>query len=122
MFAGGTQLQHALYAAAVEQKFRLDGTDPDAEVAVSSYRFPTERGLGEEAERRRDPEKLAALLRNMLGAINAGMFPPTDDPGMCAWCDYRDACGAHAEWMKEKLSANDNARKLAPVLEVRGHA
>lgn len=121
-FAGGTQLQHALYAAAVEQKFRRDGTDPAAEVAVSSYRFPTEKGLGEEAERRRDPEKLAALLRNMLGAINAGMFPPTDDPGMCAWCDYRDACGAHAEWMKEKLSADDNARKLAPVLEVRGHA
>lgn len=58
----------------------------------------------------------------MLAAMEQGVFPPTDDPGICRWCDYQAACGSHAKWMKDKREALENGDRLAHLLEVNGYA
>jgi RecB family exonuclease len=121
-FAGGTQIQHALYALAVEQWLRRTGADPEARVTEAAYAFPTERGLGEEVSRpqegRRD--ETVALLRRTLEAIRSGVFPPTDRPELCRRCEYSAVCGGHAEWKKAARAFPDNRERLAPLLEVNG--
>ncbi|MEX2415843.1 MAG: PD-(D/E)XK nuclease family protein, partial [Paenibacillaceae bacterium] len=97
-FSGGTQLQHALYAEAVEQYLRESGLDPAAEVVESAYVFPTERGMGNEVVRVQNrKEDLAKLIQHMLDAMRDGVFPPTKDPMNCNWCDYQGVCDGHAE-------------------------
>ncbi|HZG57008.1 PD-(D/E)XK nuclease family protein [Paenibacillus sp.] len=122
-FAGGAQLQHALYALAAEQWMRREGADPEGVVLEAAYAFPTERGLGEEALRpqagRRD--ETVALLRRMLESIRGGLFPPTEKPELCRRCDYAGVCGSHAEWKKQARSFPENRERLAPLLEVNGY-
>lgn len=122
-FAKGTQIQHALYALAVEQWLRQTGIDPLAEVVEAGYFFPTQRGLGEEMMRdQRERKKDAkSLLRSMVDAIQSGLFPPAGDPGYCARCDYAAVCGEHAAWKKEARSFPPNRERLAPLLEVNRH-
>jgi len=119
-FAGGTQIQHALYALAVEQWLRRTDADPEARVTEAAYAFPTERGLGEEVSRPQEGrrEEAVALLRRMLEAIRGGVFPPTDKPELCRRCDYAAVCGPHAEWKKHARAFPDNRERLAPLLEV----
>ncbi|MDQ0884996.1 ATP-dependent helicase/nuclease subunit B [Paenibacillus sp. V4I9] len=122
-FSGGTQLQLPLYGAAVEQWMRESGFDPEAQVVDSAYYFPTERGMGEEVSRsqtRRDD--LASLLQAALGSMKQGVFPPTNEPKNCSWCDYRAVCGAHAEHFEEKRTAPENAHRLGHILEVNRYA
>ncbi len=121
-FAGGTQIQHALYALAVEQWLRRTGADPQARVTEAAYAFPTERGLGEEVSRPQEGrrEDTVALLRRTLEAIRGGLFPPTDKPELCRRCDYAAVCGPHAEWKKHARALPDNRKRLAPLLEVNG--
>lgn len=124
-FAGGTQIQLALYGAAVEQLLRESGKDAQATVVSSSYYFPTVKGLGEEAEREQSVsrrEQLSSLVHSMLEAIGQGAFPPTGNPDLCKWCDYREACGDHALRFKGKRDREENSVRLRPILEVNGHA
>ncbi|WP_261303980.1 PD-(D/E)XK nuclease family protein [Paenibacillus andongensis] len=122
-FSGGTQLQLPLYGAAVEQWMRESGFDPEAQVVDSAYYFPTERGMGEEVSRsqtRRDD--LTSLLQAILGSMKHGVFPPTNEPKICSWCEYRVVCGAHAEQFEEKRTAPENAHRLGHILEVNRYA
>lgn len=124
-FSGGTQLQHALYAEAVEQYLREAGLDPSAKVVESAYVFPTERGMGNEVVRVQNrKEDLAKLIQHMLEAMRDGVFPPTKDPMNCNWCDYQGVCDGHAECMKKSLKREDeaNAKRLASILEVNRYA
>lgn len=124
-FAGGTQLQLALYGVAVEQLLRQAGHDPEAMVSSSSYYFPTARGLGEEAVREQSDsrrEELSSLIQSMLEAIGQGVFPPAENPDHCKWCDYQAVCGSHAEQFKEKREQAAHADRLRSVLEVNGYA
>lgn len=124
-FSGGTQLQHALYAEAVEQYLRESGLDPSADVVESAYVFPTERGMGGEVVRVQNRKKdLAKLVQHMLDAMRDGVFPPTKDPMNCNWCDYQGVCDGHAERMKKSLKREDeaNAERLASILEVNRYA
>lgn len=117
-FAGGTQLQHALYAMAVEQWLKQSGADPEAQVEEAAYVFPTEKGLGEEIVRLQNrKEKLVELLRSLLGSMGSGVFPPTREPSNCSYCDYAEACGNHAVWMKDK-----SGDRLQQLQEVYSHA
>lgn len=96
-FSGGTQLQHALYALAVEQLLRNSGVDSDAKVVESAYVFPSEKGMGHEVVRMQNrKEDLAQLVQHMLDAMSEGVFPPTKDKQNCTWCDYRGVCGSKA--------------------------
>jgi RecB family exonuclease len=122
-FAGGTQLQHAVYAAAVEQWLHESGLDPEAKVVESGYYFPTYRGQGHEITRDQNRrEDTSRLVGSMLEAMRQGLFPPTQDSRQCSWCDYQAVCGRHAEYMKEKRKEPGNGARLFPLLEVESYA
>lgn len=108
-FAGGRQLQHALYALAARELLR--GTDAQARV-VGSYYFPTARGR---RERRVRPEstqaEAAAVLRDLLDVLAAGAFVHTPDAEEdCRYCELQHACGRQAAARaKAKIEQADNA-------------
>ncbi|MCI3922276.1 PD-(D/E)XK nuclease family protein [Paenibacillus sp. TRM 82003] len=122
-FAGGTQVQHALYALAAEQWLRTSGNDPDAVVEEAAYAFPTRRGLGEEVIRSQKGrrEETASLLRAAAASIRSGAFPPTDRPEWCRYCDYSAVCGSHAERKKHVRGLPEHSERIAPLLEVTVH-
>ena len=124
-FSGGTQMQHALYAAATEQYLRKSGIDPEAIVVESAYVFPTERGMGSEVVRIQNRKQdLAKLIQHMLDAMKEGVFLPTKDPLNCNWCDYQGVCDGQAEQMKQTLKRDveANAQRLASLREVNRYA
>ncbi|WP_339278847.1 PD-(D/E)XK nuclease family protein [Paenibacillus sp. FSL W8-1187] len=123
-FAGGRQLQHALYAVAAEQYLRRSGIDPEAVVVESAYYFPTERGLGQEICRLQNRRgELAELTGLLLASIEAGAFPalPADERA-CGWCDYRDVCGREAEATREKWKLPDNEALVRQLREAENYA
>jgi ATP-dependent helicase/nuclease subunit B len=121
-YAGGTQLQHAVYARAVEQWLRREGIDPEAKVAYAEYYFPTYRGQGHEVTRAQNrSEDTGRLVGSMLKAMREGIFPPTKDSKHCGWCDYSEVCGRHADYMKDKRKDVDNGERLRPLLEVESY-
>lgn len=88
-FHGGRHLQAALYAQAVEQFPEFAGR----RVSRFEYRFPTQKGQGERVVYH--PDELARALpivRDLLGHVRRGEFPPTTDRSDCAWCDYVAVC------------------------------
>ncbi|MFY0544968.1 PD-(D/E)XK nuclease family protein [Brevibacillus sp. H7] len=118
-FSKGTQLQHAIYSIAVEQWLQRTGIDPQAKVVEASYYFPTFKGQGHEVTRSQNRrEATARLVSLMITAMEQGLFPPTQDPGKCKWCDFRDVCGNHAVHMKEKRNDPTNGERLSLMLEV----
>jgi ATP-dependent helicase/nuclease subunit B len=112
-FAGGRQLQHALYALAAEHLLRRD--DASARVASGSYYFPSERGGGERVPRpAAPPSALAAIVRDLLDVIASGAFVHTGDADDCSYCDFQLACGRNAvERARSKIDNPDNAVLIA---------
>jgi len=91
-FAGGRQLQHALYALAAAELLRA--TDPAARVAWGSYYFPTTRGRGERVRRPQgDPRIVAAVLSDLFDVLAGGAFVHTTDAHDCKYCEFPRACG-----------------------------
>jgi ATP-dependent helicase/nuclease subunit B len=118
-FSKGTQLQHALYAAAVEQWMHREGIDPGAEVVESAYYFPTERGMGEEVVRPQNRrEDFVQIISHMTNAIRNGLFPPTYEPSRCTYCDYQAVCAGHAGKMKKKIEDETVQKRLHALTEV----
>jgi ATP-dependent helicase/nuclease subunit B len=94
-FAGGRQLQHALYALAAAQLLRE--TDASARV-VGSYYFPTRRGRRERQVRAASTQAQAAdVLRDLFDLLAAGAFvhTPHEDED-CRFCELDRACGRRA--------------------------
>ena len=88
-FAGGRHLQPSLYAEAVQS---ITGTS----VGIFEYRFPTEKGESETVSYGAAELSAArAVVRELLGLVQAGHFIATDDSGDCSYCDYRAICRAH---------------------------
>jgi RecB family exonuclease len=122
-FSRGKQLQHAIYAIAVEQWLRKTGDVPSAEVVESSYYFPTEKGQGQEIVRKQNRrEETAALVSRLTESIQRGIFPPTQEATICTSCQYEAACGKQAKAMKKKREAAMNHERLSPFLEVEDYA
>jgi ATP-dependent nuclease, subunit B len=118
-FNKGTQLQHALYAAAAEAWMQQTGFDVHAVVMESAYLFPTVRGQGEQTVKVQNRRlELAHIVALLLESMQSGVYVPTSDQSKCHWCEYNRVCGPHAEWMKEKRSAEENASILQALLEV----
>jgi ATP-dependent helicase/nuclease subunit B len=120
-FAGGRQLQHALYALAAEQLLRR--TDPAARVVSSSYYFPSDRGGGERVPRpATPPSTLAAVMSDLFGVAAAGAFVHTADDEDCKFCELEGACGASAA-KRAKGKLDDAANTvLAAFGRLRKHA
>lgn len=122
-FAEGTQLQHTVYATAVEQWLRFTGADLEARVIESGYYFPTYQGQGHEITRIQNRSMdTSRLVGSMMDAMRQGIFPPTKDVRQCSWCHYSTVCGQHAEYMKEKRGNSSNADRLSPLMEVESYA
>jgi RecB family exonuclease len=108
-FAGGRQLQHALYALAAAELLRE--RDGQARV-VGSYYFPTTRGRRERQVRPAATQALApAVLRDLFDLLAAGAFvhSPNQEED-CRFCEFGRACGpGAAERAKAKIDngAND---------------
>lgn len=118
-FAGGKQLQHALYALAAEQWLKDSGTDPEARVTESAYYFPTAKGIGREVVRLQDRRgELAQVVRGLLDSIQRGIYIPTQEIKRCRYCDYAAVCGSHASLMAEKKENPEYRELLKSLLEV----
>ncbi|MCD8509591.1 MAG: PD-(D/E)XK nuclease family protein [Bacillus sp. (in: Bacteria)] len=90
-FKGGRQLQHFIYALAIEQHLHLD----EGTVYESSYYFPTAKGLGERYTRKQDErlrETGLTILEKLIDIIRHGHFTMTDDENDCKFCDYKKLC------------------------------
>jgi ATP-dependent helicase/nuclease subunit B len=108
-FAGGRQLQHALYALAAVELLRE--TDPQARV-VGSYYFPPRRGTRARQVRPASTQaKAADVLRDLFDLLAAGAFVHTpDEDEDCRFCDFSRACGRKAaERAKVKIGHADSA-------------
>jgi hypothetical protein len=114
---GGRLLQHALYGLAATTLLRR--REAGARVSGSSYYFPTVRG---QAERVRftpmAPDRLAAVLRDLLDVLAAGTFVHTDDADDCSFCEMKAACGATAF---ERASGKLGDPALAAFGRLRAH-
>jgi len=107
--AGGSQLQHVLYACAAEQILCRLG-EKNAKVVVSGYLFPTERSDGNVCvprDARRRGEGLA-VVNDLLDAMASGIFLATGDG--CRYCNWAAACSAdEAERWKLLTAAGDES-------------
>lgn len=118
-FAQGTQLQHALYAVAVEQWLKYTGIDTEARVVESAYYFPTERGKGTEVPRLQNrTAELSELVGHLLASMESGTFAATKESKRCVYCDYKTVCRNESERTKAKSSSPSNAPLLEHIKEV----
>ena len=93
---GGRQLQHTLYALALEYIFKNEGIDERAKVEKSGYYFPTVKGEGQRVMRRQDQrESFLQAIENLLDIIAHGHFTVTDDTDDCKFCEYKTICDRH---------------------------
>ncbi|MBC2727387.1 PD-(D/E)XK nuclease family protein [Desulfosporosinus sp.] len=100
-FKGGRQLQHGLYALALERLFSEKELHTNPKVILSGYIFPTQKGEGKRVVRlqvRRD--SLYEILNHLFTLLSEGTFVMTDDENDCHYCDYRDACNRHSRSQK----------------------
>jgi ATP-dependent helicase/nuclease subunit B len=109
---GGRQIQHALYAMALEQLLARAGSV--AEVSRSGYFFPGRKGEGQRVPIALDPPRTREVTRRLLDLLRAGAFPHAIDKEDCKFCDYESVCGG------EKVSRLRMQAKMAasqlPVL------
>ncbi|MFS0555062.1 PD-(D/E)XK nuclease family protein [Brevibacillus sp. 179-C9.3 HS] len=118
-FSQGKQLQHAIYAVAVEQWLRETGIDTEANVVEASYYFPTERGKAEEVSRIQNRRtELSELVEHLLTSIETGTYVATKETKRCTYCDYRSVCGNESDRAKEKWDLAENAPRLHSLKEV----
>ncbi|MDQ0254647.1 ATP-dependent helicase/nuclease subunit B [Evansella vedderi] len=90
-FKGGRQLQHFIYALAIEQHLQLS----EGSVLESSYYFPTVKGLGERYTRKQDETVRANgldILEKLIDVIKHGHFTMTDDENDCKFCNFKSVC------------------------------
>jgi ATP-dependent helicase/DNAse subunit B len=90
---GGRQLQHTLYAIALEKILQDKQIDPGAKVSLSGYSFPSVKGEGQRFLRPQDKRELFyEVLENLLDIITHGHFGVTDDSSDCRFCDFTTIC------------------------------
>ncbi|OKP95018.1 PD-(D/E)XK nuclease family protein [Paenibacillus sp. P46E] len=118
-FSQGTQLQHALYAVAVEQWLKHTGIDTEARVVESAYYFPTERGKGDEVSRvQNKTAELSELVGHLLASMESGTFTVTTELKRCSYCDYGAVCKNESERTKAKWNLEPNTPLLHHIKEV----
>jgi RecB family exonuclease len=88
---GGRQIQHALYAMALEEMLLRGGIE--ASVSGSGYFFPGRKGEGQRFRMPLDPGQTQKVLRRLFDLLLAGVFPHAVDQEDCRYCDYGLVCG-----------------------------
>jgi len=111
---GGRQLQHVLYALAAETILRKD-IDPEAQVVLGGYFFPTSKGEGRRIGKAVDREQLYHVLVPLFELLQSGVFPSSYESGGCHWCDFKIVCGGPdvaVTRCKEKLETDPKLKPL----------
>ena len=107
--AGGSQLQHILYACAAEQILTRMG-EKNPVVAVSGYLFTTDRSDGNVCVPRDAGRRSEGLtvVKELLDAMSEGVFLGTG--ANCDYCNWGPCCHSNEQDRWEELSAlNDQA-------------
>ncbi|MGK2856567.1 MAG: PD-(D/E)XK nuclease family protein, partial [Thermoanaerobaculia bacterium] len=97
--AGGTMIQHAIYARAVNTM--LDRRGEKGRVALSGYYFPTVKGRGEQVAKVSDPASLETTLNHLFDVVGSGWFPQ-GDLDRCKFCDFPSICQKTKESVEEQ--------------------
>ncbi len=91
IFKGGRQLQHMLYALAIEQHLQLES----GKVLESAYYFPTVKGMATRITRKQDDTVRTNgldILERLIDVLKTGTFTMTDDENDCKFCDFKSVC------------------------------
>lgn len=109
-FDRGRQLQHALYAVAVNELLHRAGID--GRVSESGYFFPALKGEGLRVVKPVDIDGLKVILGHLHEILSGGIFLSTDDENMCTYCDFSPACGGSqaVARSKAKLQSDPSRR------------
>lgn len=98
-FKGGRQLQHTLYAIALEKILLAKQCAANPRVSEGGYIFPTIKGEGSRVMRSQDKrEQLQEILGHLLDILGSGAFSMTDDESDCRFCDYANVCQRELVW------------------------
>ena len=120
-FAGGRQLQHALYALAARQLLRPE--NPKARIAFSGYYFPTARGNGRRVMRSQaDSSAVGTVLRDLFDLLAGGTFLHAADTDDCKYCEFHRACGSDPVARAEVKLANTANTALDAYRRLQTHA
>ncbi len=117
---GGRQIQHALYAMALE--ILLNRAGIAAPVSRSGYFFPGRKGEGQRMAMVLDLNETREVLARLLDLLRAGAFPHAADKDDCRYCDYETVCGgafASAKRASAKL-AKTSLPALRAFREIHG--
>lgn len=119
-FAGGRQLQHALYALAAAELLRRQGVA--GHISRSTYYFPTQRGEGRRLERTVDSTATHAVMSDLADLIGSGVFPQTTSKEDCKYCEYTRTCGSEPSAASLRKVNNTGLIVLNPYRKLAGHA
>ncbi len=106
----GSQLQHTLYAAALEKILSKLKLNSKPQVVEGGYVFPTLKGEGQRIMRKQDNRRyLYEIITNLCDILKNGSFVITDENN-CTFCDYKEVCRKHIfkEALKEKINNSNN--------------
>jgi RecB family exonuclease len=93
--AGGRQLQHALYALALQELLARSGRE--GRVEESGYYFPTRKGFGRRFRRTppftgSEREQLDRTLSSLFDITRYGSFVHAPEEDDCRFCDFQVIC------------------------------
>jgi ATP-dependent helicase/nuclease subunit B len=97
----GRQIQHALYARALE--ILLARAHQEGRVVKSGYFFPGPKGEGQRIAKEQDASALNRVVRTLFHLLREGVFPYALDSDSCRFCDYQCVC-------EESRKANERIR------------
>jgi ATP-dependent helicase/DNAse subunit B len=112
-FKGGRQLQHMIYALAIEQHLSLG----EGAVEESSYYFPTIKGMAQRFTRKQDAALRTNgldILQKLIDVIKHGHFEMTDDENDCKFCEFKLVCRRHF-YNSDVLEHKQSNQKLKGV-------
>lgn len=112
-FKGGRQLQHMIYALAIEQHLNLG----EGAVEESSYYFPTMKGMAQRFTRKQDITLRTNgldILQKLIDVIKHGHFEMTEDENDCKFCEFKLVCRRHF-YDKDSLEKKQSNQKLTGV-------
>lgn len=112
-FKGGRQLQHMIYALAIEQHLDLG----EGAVEESSYYFPTLKGMAQRFTRKQDVTLRTNgldILQKLIDVIKHGHFEMTEDDNDCKFCEFKLVCRRHF-YDKDSLEKKQTNQKLTGV-------
>ncbi|NLL61750.1 MAG: hypothetical protein GX240_03065 [Candidatus Atribacteria bacterium] len=90
-FRNGQQIQHGLYAIALEKILTRKGKNYQAKVSESGYYFPTVSGLGKLVLYKEPArEQVLEIIELLLNIVAKGSFAMTQKPDEYMCLDYKD--------------------------------